>query len=242
MAKTTKDKDLNRDPLTGEPGSHPVGTGVGATGGAVTGVAVASGDRRSSGSGCRRRGGDDRGRGGREQDGGSRQPDRRGRLLARQLRNARVRRSHLGPTPTTSRPTGTGGNRAPAWVSGPTTRSSAISSAVGRRPRVSRSWRGTKRTTRRATRGTASSARCPATSIATVADRCDRSQSCEVSGNLLVGERPRRSPTSRERRQLHPTSAARTRTLSPRRAPGAPNPATACPRPPRRTVDRRLRR
>jgi uncharacterized protein YcfJ len=40
MAKSKKDLDLNRDPLTGEPGSHPVGTGVGATGGAVTGVAV----------------------------------------------------------------------------------------------------------------------------------------------------------------------------------------------------------
>jgi hypothetical protein len=33
-------KDLNRDPLTGEPGSHPVGTGVGAAGGAATGAAV----------------------------------------------------------------------------------------------------------------------------------------------------------------------------------------------------------
>src|SRR5262245_27063639 len=40
MAKSKKDKELNRDPLTGEPGSHPVGTGVGATGGAVTGVAI----------------------------------------------------------------------------------------------------------------------------------------------------------------------------------------------------------
>jgi uncharacterized protein (TIGR02284 family) len=35
-----EDKDLNRDPLTDEPGSHPVGTGVGATGGAVAGAAV----------------------------------------------------------------------------------------------------------------------------------------------------------------------------------------------------------
>jgi hypothetical protein len=33
-------KDLNRDPLTGEPGSHPVGTGVGAAGGAAAGAAV----------------------------------------------------------------------------------------------------------------------------------------------------------------------------------------------------------
>lgn len=32
--------DANRDPVTGEPGSHPVGTGVGAVGGAATGAAV----------------------------------------------------------------------------------------------------------------------------------------------------------------------------------------------------------
>jgi phage tail tape-measure protein len=32
--------DENRDPLTGEPGSHPVGTGVGAAGGAATGAAI----------------------------------------------------------------------------------------------------------------------------------------------------------------------------------------------------------
>ncbi|MEO6871230.1 MAG: hypothetical protein ABI233_03305 [Chthoniobacterales bacterium] len=30
----------NRDPLTGEPGSHPVGTGLGTTGGAVAGGAI----------------------------------------------------------------------------------------------------------------------------------------------------------------------------------------------------------
>ena len=30
----------NKDLITGEPGSHPVGTGVGASGGAVTGAAV----------------------------------------------------------------------------------------------------------------------------------------------------------------------------------------------------------
>ena len=30
----------NRDPLTGEPGSHPVGTGVGSAGGAAAGAAV----------------------------------------------------------------------------------------------------------------------------------------------------------------------------------------------------------
>ena len=35
-----EDKDLNRDPLTDEPGSHPVGTGVGASGGAVAGAAA----------------------------------------------------------------------------------------------------------------------------------------------------------------------------------------------------------
>jgi hypothetical protein len=32
--------DANRDPLTGETGSHPVGTGVGAAGGAATGAAI----------------------------------------------------------------------------------------------------------------------------------------------------------------------------------------------------------
>jgi hypothetical protein len=35
-------KDLNEDPLTGEPGSHPVGVGVGATGGAAAGAAIGS--------------------------------------------------------------------------------------------------------------------------------------------------------------------------------------------------------
>jgi uncharacterized protein (TIGR02284 family) len=35
-----EDKDLNRDPITNEPGAHPVGTGVGATGGAVAGAAA----------------------------------------------------------------------------------------------------------------------------------------------------------------------------------------------------------
>ena len=35
-----EDKDLNRDPITGESGSHPVGTGVGAVGGAVAGAAA----------------------------------------------------------------------------------------------------------------------------------------------------------------------------------------------------------
>ena len=32
--------DLNRDPITGEPGSHPVGTTVGAAGGAVAGATI----------------------------------------------------------------------------------------------------------------------------------------------------------------------------------------------------------
>ena len=31
---------LNKDPITGESGAHPVGTDVGATGGAVTDAAV----------------------------------------------------------------------------------------------------------------------------------------------------------------------------------------------------------
>lgn len=33
-------KDLNADPITGAPGSHPVGTGVGAAGGALAGAAA----------------------------------------------------------------------------------------------------------------------------------------------------------------------------------------------------------
>lgn len=45
-AATTKpdtgnlEQDANRDPITGEPGSHPVGTGVGAAGGAAAGAAI----------------------------------------------------------------------------------------------------------------------------------------------------------------------------------------------------------
>lgn len=39
---TDQNRDLNRDPLTGEPGSHPVGTGLGAAGGAATGAAIGS--------------------------------------------------------------------------------------------------------------------------------------------------------------------------------------------------------
>lgn len=38
--KTTKEVDTNADPITGEPGSHPVGTGVGAAGGAAAGAAA----------------------------------------------------------------------------------------------------------------------------------------------------------------------------------------------------------
>lgn len=33
-------RDMNRDPISGAPGSHPVGVGVGGTGGAVAGAAV----------------------------------------------------------------------------------------------------------------------------------------------------------------------------------------------------------
>lgn len=39
MSKETKE-DLNADPITGEPGSHPVATGVGAAGGAAAGAAI----------------------------------------------------------------------------------------------------------------------------------------------------------------------------------------------------------
>ncbi len=34
------DHDVNRDPITGEPGAHPVGTGLGAVGGGATGAAI----------------------------------------------------------------------------------------------------------------------------------------------------------------------------------------------------------
>lgn len=39
---TNETRDMNRDPITGEPGSHPVGTGVGAAGGAAAGAVVGS--------------------------------------------------------------------------------------------------------------------------------------------------------------------------------------------------------
>ena len=34
------DRDLNRDPITGTPGAHPVGTGVGAAAGGAAGAAA----------------------------------------------------------------------------------------------------------------------------------------------------------------------------------------------------------
>jgi uncharacterized protein (TIGR02284 family) len=34
------DRDMNRDPITDEPGAHPIGTGIGAAGGAVAGAAA----------------------------------------------------------------------------------------------------------------------------------------------------------------------------------------------------------
>src|SRR5829696_1050286 len=36
----SESKDLNPDPITGEPGSHPVGTGLGAAGGGAAGAAI----------------------------------------------------------------------------------------------------------------------------------------------------------------------------------------------------------
>jgi len=39
---TTEDPALNRDPITGEPGAHPVGTGMGAAAGGATGAAIGS--------------------------------------------------------------------------------------------------------------------------------------------------------------------------------------------------------
>ena len=41
-AEEREERDLNRDPITDEPGSHPVGTGLGAAGGALTGAAAGS--------------------------------------------------------------------------------------------------------------------------------------------------------------------------------------------------------
>ena len=39
-AEEREERDLNRDPITDEPGAHPVGTGIGAAGGAVAGAAA----------------------------------------------------------------------------------------------------------------------------------------------------------------------------------------------------------
>ena len=41
-AEEREDRDLNRDPITDEPGAHPIGTGLGAAGGAVAGAAAGS--------------------------------------------------------------------------------------------------------------------------------------------------------------------------------------------------------
>src|SRR5487761_1596393 len=35
-----QEKSTNSDPITGEPGAHPVGVGLGATGGGITGAAI----------------------------------------------------------------------------------------------------------------------------------------------------------------------------------------------------------
>jgi uncharacterized protein (TIGR02284 family) len=40
MAEEREDRDLNQDPITGEPGAHPVGTGIGTAAGAVAGAAA----------------------------------------------------------------------------------------------------------------------------------------------------------------------------------------------------------
>lgn len=40
MTTNVEQRDLNRDPITGEPGSHPIGTGIGASAGAATGAAI----------------------------------------------------------------------------------------------------------------------------------------------------------------------------------------------------------
>ena len=37
---STSNRETNPDPITGEPGSHPVGTGIGAAGGGATGAAI----------------------------------------------------------------------------------------------------------------------------------------------------------------------------------------------------------
>lgn len=42
MSNNNEPRDMNRDPISGTPGSHPVGVGVGGTGGAIAGAAVGS--------------------------------------------------------------------------------------------------------------------------------------------------------------------------------------------------------
>lgn len=39
-AEEREDRDLNQDPITGEPGAHPIGTGIGTTAGAIAGAAA----------------------------------------------------------------------------------------------------------------------------------------------------------------------------------------------------------
>lgn len=38
--KPVADRDANRDPITGEPGAHPIGVGLGTAGGATAGAAI----------------------------------------------------------------------------------------------------------------------------------------------------------------------------------------------------------
>jgi hypothetical protein len=40
ISETPKTTDANRDPLTGAPGAHPVGSGIGAAGGGAAGAAI----------------------------------------------------------------------------------------------------------------------------------------------------------------------------------------------------------
>jgi uncharacterized protein YcfJ len=42
MSDTPKQPSANRDPITGAPGAHPVGTGMGAAAGGATGAAIGS--------------------------------------------------------------------------------------------------------------------------------------------------------------------------------------------------------
>ena len=42
MRETPKEPHANRDPITGAPGAHPVGTGIGAAGGGTAGAAIGS--------------------------------------------------------------------------------------------------------------------------------------------------------------------------------------------------------